>query len=316
MLFLEGPCKIVADTLVNILTGQNSQEQAVKVGDFHGSSWCVYYAGGDEVWVALQFLVELAKLKDWGMVDLLHATYGKADVAVGTDLPEDLRAYTVGVRITEARALMKEELSKQEQEACAAKAAKAAGMYLVCMTAVFKHAFDQANAGKTFAPYKVPYREDEGLYLGASKDNLCVYTSIVFESDDDLLFGRIFLQEFVDAKKHERSIAAAPGCDMSIKRPKDLAQVKGVEAESAEKKGPYRLWITLILQVPRHTDTKPETLGQTVEYLLNFRNYVQYHIKCAKTFMNQKMRARHADLLKVLARAKTDQTGQATTRIE
>jgi len=35
-----------------------------------------------------------------------------------------------------------------------------------------------------------------------------------------------------------------------------------------------------------------------------FRNYIQYHLKCSKSFFHSRMRAKVVDLLKVLNRAK------------
>lgn len=40
--------------------------------------------------------------------------------------------------------------------------------------------------------------------------------------------------------------------------------------------------------------------------LQSFRNYLQYHIKCSKSYFHSRMRARVVSLLKVLNRAKVE----------
>lgn len=50
-----------------------------------------------------------------------------------------------------------------------------------------------------------------------------------------------------------------------------------------------------------------EQLSKTIRTLQTFRNYIQYHMKCAKSYFHSRMRAKCVDLLKVLNRSKMDQ---------
>jgi len=50
--------------------------------------------------------------------------------------------------------------------------------------------------------------------------------------------------------------------------------------------------------------TKDEVQSKVVEALQSFRTYLQYHIKCSKSYFHSRMRAKAKDLLKVLNRAK------------
>jgi len=56
-------------------------------------------------------------------------------------------------------------------------------------------------------------------------------------------------------------------------------------------------------------------LERVVGALQNFRTYLQYHIKCSKTYFHARMRARVVSLLKVLNRAKQDQGDNQPKRL-
>jgi len=44
----------------------------------------------------------------------------------------------------------------------------------------------------------------------------------------------------------------------------------------------------------------------TISHIQLFRDYLHYHIKCSKAYMHSRMRARVAEFLKVLNRAKME----------
>lgn len=60
-----------------------------------------------------------------------------------------------------------------------------------------------------------------------------------------------------------------------------------------------------------------QTRYKVVDCMSSFRNFVQYHLKCAKSYFHSRMRLRVADLVKVLNRAKsttdTNQPKRITT---
>jgi hypothetical protein len=47
-------------------------------------------------------------------------------------------------------------------------------------------------------------------------------------------------------------------------------------------------------------------MEQTISQIQLFRDYLHYHIKCSKAYMHSRMRARVAEFLKVLNRAKME----------
>jgi len=58
---------------------------------------------------------------------------------------------------------------------------------------------------------------------------------------------------------------------------------------------------------------KKESRDKTIDMIIQFRNYLHYHIKCSKSHMHTRMRNRVDSLLKVLNRAKQELPKQKTT---
>ena len=46
----------------------------------------------------------------------------------------------------------------------------------------------------------IHYRDDETLYVKAGADRVTVIFSTVFKGEDDIILGRVFLQEFNEGK--------------------------------------------------------------------------------------------------------------------
>lgn len=54
----------------------------------------------------------------------------------------------------------------------------------------------------------IHYRDEEAIYIKASQDRVTVIFSTIFREETDRIFGKVFLQEFVDARR--RAIQNAP----------------------------------------------------------------------------------------------------------
>ncbi len=53
----------------------------------------------------------------------------------------------------------------------------------------------------------IHYRDDETMYIEAKADRVTVVFSTVFKDEDDIILGKVFLQEF---KEGRRASATAP----------------------------------------------------------------------------------------------------------
>jgi len=81
-----------------------------------------------------------------------------------------------------------------------------------------------AEGGEVMPIY---YREEEAIYVKASHDRVTIIFSTVFREETDRVFGKVFIQEFVDARR--RAIQNAPQVLFRNDPPLELQGVPGVK---------------------------------------------------------------------------------------
>lgn len=89
-----------------------------------------------------------------------------------------------------------------------------------------------AEGGETRA---IHYREEEAIYVKASHDRVTVIFSTVFREETDRIFGKVFLQEFVDARR--RAIQNAPQVLFRHEPPLELQGFPGVSTSNSGEIG-------------------------------------------------------------------------------
>jgi len=143
----------------------------------------------------------------------------------------------------------------------------------------------------------IHYREEEAIYIKASHDRVTVIFSTVFREETDRIFGKVFLQEFVDARR--RAIQNAPQVLFRNDPPLELQGIPGVDNSGSAEIG----YITFVL-FPRHL--AKQRRDEVISHIQTFRDYFHYHIKASKAFIHTRMRKRTADFLQVLRRARPE----------
>ncbi|KAL9126155.1 MAG: hypothetical protein Q9217_004751 [Psora testacea] len=143
----------------------------------------------------------------------------------------------------------------------------------------------------------VHYRDEEAIYIKASHDRVTVIFSTIFREETDRIFGKVFLQEFVDARR--RAIQNAPQVLFRNEPPLELQGVRGLADGSSGEVG----YVTFVL-FPRHLT--PQRRQETISHIQTFRDYFHYHIKASKAYIHSRMRRRTADFLQVLNRARPE----------
>ncbi|KAI0218702.1 Arp complex subunit, partial [Massospora cicadina] len=165
-------------------------------------------------------------------------------------------------------------------------------------SAPFERAFEQQISGKTSEPMIVHYREDEMIFIQAHSDRVTVIFSTFFKEEMDQVFGKVFLQEFVDARR-DPSVQNAPQVLYTNREPPlEIRDIPGVQ--SHDNIG----YVTFVLNNRHYKDE--ESREKTISMIQTFRDYLHYHIKCSKAYMHSRMRARVSDFLKVLNRARPE----------
>jgi actin related protein 2/3 complex subunit 2 len=113
------------------------------------------------------------------------------------------------------------------------------------------------------------------MYVESKSDRVTVVFSTIFKDDDDVVLGKVFLQEF---KEGRRASATAPQVLFSKDPPRGL---EGTDARTGEGVG----YVTFVL-FPRHTNK--EVRDNTIDLIHLFRNYLHYHIKCSKAYIHSR----------------------------
>lgn len=81
----------------------------------------------------------------------------------------------------------------------------------------------------------IHYREEEAIYIKASHDRVTVIFSTIFREETDRIFGKVFLQEFVDARR--RAIQNAPQVLIRNDPPLELQNVSGLPTSGTGEVG-------------------------------------------------------------------------------
>jgi len=137
------------------------------------------------------------------------------------------------------------------------------------------------------------YRPDESVFVKPGKEQITVVYLIRFKDADDIIIAKVFLQEFAEAR---RQVTNAPAVSYSKDAPGELSGVKVPEGADIG-------YVTFVL-FKRQVETSQHE--NTITNVMMFRDYLHYHIKCAKANMHSRMRARVESFLKVLNRAKQE----------
>jgi len=219
------------------------------------------------------------ELKKFGVDDIMKREYGQ--YIVGTETGYD---FTLQI-----------DLAQPPQD----KAKFAHNIALIkrhALAAPFYKVFNDIEQKKAAGPIvELRYRDEEAFFLKTESDRLIVIFSIQFKDADDVVFAKVFLQEFQDAR---RTMSNAPSVTYSQKEPPlELQGVKNLRVSANNG------FVSFVLFAPHITGNKKE---KTIDNIQTFRNYLHYHIKCSKAYLHTRMRNRVRSFLQVLNRAKSE----------
>jgi actin related protein 2/3 complex subunit 2 len=210
-----------------------------------------------------------------------------AEAALKADFGNKLADSTDEVKLTLD---LVEETKNAEQIA-----EKIAKIKFTTIGGVFKHFYSKLAKDETSAPYKFDLRTDTTIYFVSDKDRVTTIFGLDFTEKVDKVLARVFMQEFAEAR---RRIQFAPPVTFTAAPPAELAHWKITEATG-------NLGFISFSVLKSHV--KDEKMIDRISGVMqSFRNYIQYHIKCSKSYFHSRMRARVVSLLKVLNRAKVE----------
>ncbi|XP_015604037.1 probable actin-related protein 2/3 complex subunit 2 [Cephus cinctus] len=282
MILLEVNNRILEETLNNkirnALSGHRPESTDVIIADFDGVLFHVSNLSGDKSKLRISILLNYYKqLQEHGADELLKREYGSHLTTPETgfnvsvlvdlkDLPEDW-----------------ENLVK-----------KIGLLKRYCFDSVFEKYFDFQEQGVEEKMAVIHYREEETMCIKATNDRVTVVFSTLFKNVDDMVIGKMFLQEL---KEGRRASHTAPQVLFNHREPPRELQDSDAAVNSCVG------YITFIL-FPQHTNK--ESRKNTIDMILMFRDYLHYHIKCSKVYIHSRMRTKTSEFLKILNRARSE----------
>jgi actin related protein 2/3 complex subunit 2 len=291
MILLEIYNRVVEDILrlkIQEMEANNKVESVdVTVADFDGVLYHVSSMNGDKTKVRVSISLKFYKdLQAHGADDLLVREYG--DILMTP--PEE------GYNVTLLFDL--KNLPPNYEELIR----KAGLLKRNCFASVFEKYFEfQEKGDESRHRAVINYRDDETMYVEAKPDRVTVIFSTVFKDEDDIIIGKVFMQEFKEGRKASHT---APQVLFSHREPP--MELTNTEARTGNNIG----YITFVL-FPRHT--AKSSRDNTINLIHIFRDYLHYHIKCSKAYIHSRMRAKTSDFLKILNRARPEKVSEKKT---
>jgi len=280
MILLEYHNKIIEDTLLEKFAVTEGKYDTVEtiIADFDGVTYHIFTEGEQKNLLKISMSIKgFADLKKFGVEELLKKTYGNflAGTESGYDVTLQVDCANPGDKNKVAR-----DFSLLKRHTLAAP---------------FYKVFADIEAKKPAAPLiEIRYRDDETLYLKPEADRVIVIFTVSFKDNDDVIFAKVFLQEYQDARK---TMSNAPSVLFSQKEPPlELKGVKNLQVRDGQG------FVSFVLFAPHVSGTKKE---KSIDNIQTFRNYLHYHIKCSKAYMHTRMRNRTLQFLQVLNRARS-----------
>jgi actin related protein 2/3 complex, subunit 2 len=159
----------------------------------------------------------------------------------------------------------------------------------------------KTGTASSLGAVQIPFRRNETIYVLPQADRIVIVYSVCFADKTDQAIARVFLQEFVDAR---RTVNNAPPVAFGKEPPLELRGAPGLK-NSSDLVG----YLSLAL-FPSHVDTD-EKRAKAATLVQGLRNYLHYHITASKTHLHIRMRKRVDLLLQVLNRARPEKDPSA-----
>ena len=256
--------------------------------DFDGVRFHVKFSGKKSDEVLVEMMIGCSnELNEYGAQELFDELYGqyKTEPGSGSEI-----TYTHAIKF-DLKAMSPEEQKKMITLAARLKANVVGAPFLW----VAKQVAEKSN----FAPFEIPYRSatGESFFITPTDVGAACTFRIRFSDPGDKIIAGVFFQELAAARTRVKS---APAVTYSNDLPSDLS---GISSDVSSGDKSLYAYVTITMANAQLSDRKKQ---ETSWYLPMFRDYLHYHIKCAKAFMHQKMRGRTAAMLKILNDAKPE----------
>jgi len=283
MILLESKNRVIAETLKTVLIPDIDYRPApfeVKLCDFDNASFKVEMKQDqyDEISLSLA-LPCFYQIKDAGAQTAAETAFGSwlnSTASTGYDLT---------VTVT------RKDWEGKEQSVINTLS----NMKGIILGGVFENYYESLNRNVKLAPFKFDLRPDTTVFLVPGNARVVTIFQLRFQDKADMEIGRVFLSEFADPQM-QKKIQKCPPISFDVNPPAELKEFNITTPNKLD------LGYVSFAILPIHVSNTSRP--KLVEQMQTFRNFVQYHMKCAKAFFHSRMRFRVVELVKVLNRAK------------
>jgi len=284
MILLEKGNRILGETVsakINIDPEEKVEPMDVRLCDFDDTSYRVIIQEENKNVVLVGMSLPCyAQIEKFGAKEAFDKVYGPL-------VAPPMATNDVGLKIDLTS--FKDQAQKDEvvEKISCLKANVMAGVFDYFLTPLL-------SGAKPMDPYRFDLRADTTVYFFPKADRVTVIYSVDFKERVDRAIAKIFMNEFVEAR---RTIQASPPVQFGVNPPLEMAHFKITEPTG-------NLGFISFTIFKSHLDNNKK--DRVINVLQVFRNYMQYHIKCSKSYFHSRMRLRVNALLTVLNRAKVD----------
>jgi len=286
MIHLTNEHLIVKDVILNRFNSPKAETVDAKVSDFDDSVFQVQVT---------------PEQKDTLRVSASVRGADKVIAKFGSVLQDIYGSYLqptpdAGFHVTLVVDLLSLPASKEEKEKLANKLAQIKRNIFGAPFISLSKSLLSGNLSKE--TFSLEFRLGEFVHFIPSDDRVIVVYDISFKDPTDLAIARIFLQEFNEVRR-VKEVAAAPIPNFSPNTPQDL--LDRPELLQTVKENSSRAGFLAFAFTKRHMENGK--IENSTDHIIQFRAYIHYHVKCSKSQMHSRMRARVNSLLEVLNRA-------------
>ena len=171
-----------------------------------------------------------------------------------------------------------EELEKKLESYAKVTSEKFSLFRVKLYASVIQQMLEDVKNKKPTKLFSYHLNKDNILYIFPSEDRVELIYGITFSQDTDISLAKVFLQELEEAKRHVKNCLDAK---VYVKTDKDIPNdITKIDLPGNYSNGlvVFNLYIKDITQIVKK-----------LNYFVNFRQYIQFHIHSIKTFLHIRM---------------------------
>ena len=223
---------------------------------------------GGEKWP----IVLKAPLKDYDLLNKKKKDLSEEEKKQAEELKKEKKD------LSEEEKKQVEELKKKLENYAKVTSEKFSLFRVKLYASVIQQMLEDVKNKKPTKLFSYHLNRDNILYILPSEDRVELIYGITFLQDTDISLAKVFLQELEEAKRHVKNCLDAK---VYVKTDKDIPNdITKIDLPGNYSNGlvVFNLYIKDITQIVKK-----------LNYFVNFRQYIQFHIHSIKTFLHIRM---------------------------